>query len=311
MNRHIGLRAVVTAGIVLPVAVAIFRPSTSGTSARLAAAVQGIWHWLRNTATHLTTAQLVEAAALAWLVFVLSLVLLARYRPPERKKRESQFAGSPAAFVPDTASVPDITQPIQLPDARTEPEEFVPPLPTRHVVDHDAVESLGVESLGQEEAIPEAPRPCSPGGTAAVLAIPDRPAASESELHEQPAQPGRARNGWAARPTRRHLLALSGVSLAQERSLPYGLFIVAEERGLAPSDDNTSRRVVEVIAEQVAPALARDPTLDATRVAVLLKLAVLRADIDARHRDSRGEPDVHGMVTAILVVGNVVHIVNQ
>ncbi len=308
MKRHIGLRAVVTAGIVLLVAVAIFRPSTSGTSARLAAAVQGLWHWLRDTVTHLTTAQLVEAAALAWLVFVLSLVLLARYRQPERKKQEPQFLGSSDEAAPDAAAVPDITQPIQMPDTRTVPEEFVPPLPMRHVVDHDAV-----ESLGQEEALPEAPRPRprSPGGTAAVLAMPDSPTASESELQEQPAHPERASNGLAARQTRRHLLALSGVSLAQERSLPYGLFIVAEERGRAPSDGNTSRRVVEVVAEQIAPALARDPTLDAARVAVLLKLAVLRADIDARQRDSRGEANVHGMITAILVVGDVVHIVNQ
>ena len=306
MKRHIGLRAVVTAGIVLLVAVAIFRPSTSGTSARLAAAVQGLWHWLRNTVTHLTTEQLVEAAALAWLVFVLSLVLLARYRPAERKKQEPQFAGSSAEAAPDAAAVPDITQPIQMPDTRTVPEEFVPPLPMRHVVDHNAV-----ESLGQEEALPEAPRPRSPGGTAAVLAMPDSPAASESELQEQPAHPERASIGLAARQTRRHLLALSGVSLAQERSLPYGLFIVAEERGRAPSDGNTSRRVVEVVAEQIAPALARDPTLDDARVAVLLKLAVLRADIDARQRDGRGEADVHGMITAILVVGDVVHIVNQ
>jgi len=306
MKRYIGLRAVVTAGIVLLVAVAIFRPSTSGTSARLAAAVQGLWHWLLDTVTHLTTEQLVEAAALAWLVFVLSLVLLARYRPAERKKQEPQFAGSSAEAAPDAAAVPDITQPIRMPDTRTVPEEFVPPLPMRHVVDHDAV-----ESLGQEEALPEAPRPRSPGGTAAVLAMPDSPAASESELQEQPAHPERASIGLAARQTRRHLLALSGVSLAQERSLPYGLFIVAEERGRAPSDGNTSQRVVEVVAEQIAPALARDPTLDDARVAVLLKLAVLRADIDARQRDGRGEADVHGMITAILVVGDVVHIVNQ
>jgi serine/threonine protein phosphatase PrpC len=310
MKRHIGLRAVVTAGIALLVTVAIFRPSTSGTSARLATAVQGLWHWLRDTVAHLTTAQLVEAAALAWLVFVLSLVLLARYRQPERKKQEPQFLGSSDEVAPDAAAVPDITQPIQMPDTRTVSDEFVPPLPMRHVmrhvVDHDAV-----ESLGQEEALPEAPRPRSPGGTAAVLALPDSPAAPESELQEQPAHPERASNRLAARQTRRHLLALSGVSLAQERSLPYGLFIVAEERGRAPSDGNTSQRVVEVVAEQIAPALARDPTLDAARVAVLLKLAVLRADIDARQRDSRGEADVHGMITAILVVGDVVHIVNQ
>src|SRR5258708_38728939 len=33
--------------------------------------------------------------------------------------------------------------------------------------------------------------------------------------------------------------------------------------------------------------------------------------MDARQRDSGGEADVHGMITAILVVGDVVHIVNQ
>src|SRR5260221_4600341 len=125
-----------------------------------------------------------------------------------------------------------------MPDMRTVSDEFVPPLPMRHVVDHDAV-----ESLGQEEALPEAPRPRprSSGRTAAVLAMPDSPAASESELQEQPAHPERASIGLAARQTRRHLLALSGVSLAQERSLPYRLFIVAEERGRCPSGRTTSR----------------------------------------------------------------------
>jgi serine/threonine protein phosphatase PrpC len=244
-----------------------------------------------------TTTQLVEAAALAWLVFVLSLVLLARYRPTKPKQQEPQLAVSPAA------TVPDITQPIQMPATRAVPEEFVPALPMRPVVDHDSVE--------QVESIREAPRTRSSSGTAAVLAMPDFPVASEPELKEQPAHPERVSNGWAARQTRRHLLALSGVSLAQERSLPYGLFIVAEERGLAPSAGNVSRRVVEVIAEQIAPALASDPTLGASRIAVLLKLAVLRAGIDARQRSMRAAPDAHGMVTAILVVGDIVHIVNQ
>src|SRR5258706_11250523 len=144
-------------------------------------------------------------------------------------------------------------------DPHDVPVEFLPPLPMRHAVDY--------ASVRQEEALPEAPRPRSPGGTAAVLAMPDSPVESESELKEQPAHPEWASNGWAARQTRRHLLALSGVSLAHERSLPYGLFIVAEERGLAPSDGNTSRRVVEVVAEPIAPALSRDPTLHAARVA--------------------------------------------
>jgi serine/threonine protein phosphatase PrpC len=296
MKRHTGLRAVVTAGIVLLVAAAIFRPSTSGTHAPLAV-VQAIWHWLRDAATHVTTTQLVEAAALAWLVFVLSLVLLARFRPTEPKQQEPQLAVSSAA------TMPDVTQPLQMPAARAVPEAFVPPLPVHPVVDHD--------SGGQVESLREAPRTRSPSGTAAVLAMPDLPGASGSKLKEQPAQQDRASNGWAARQTQRHLLALSGVSLAQERSLPYGLFIVAEERGLAPSDGSVSRRVVEVIAEQIAPALASDPTLGASRFAALLKLAVLRAGIDARQRSIRAAPDVHSMVTAILVVGDVVHIVNQ
>src|SRR5712692_3823604 len=84
MKHHTWLRAVAAAAIVLLVAAAIVHPSTSGMAARLAtasAAFQAIWHWLRGAATHVTTTQLVEAAALAWLVFVFSLVLLARSKP--------------------------------------------------------------------------------------------------------------------------------------------------------------------------------------------------------------------------------------
>lgn len=93
MKRHKRLRALAVAGVV-SVSVSVVVGATIGlavsraaarlapkASATLAALRLWLHVWLHAVAVHVTTAHLIEAAAIAWLVFVLSLILLVRSRP--------------------------------------------------------------------------------------------------------------------------------------------------------------------------------------------------------------------------------------
>lgn len=91
MKRHKRLRALAVAGVVsVSMAVgATIGLAVPGAAARLAPkacatlAALRLWlhAWLHAVAVYVTTAHLIEAAAIAWLVFVLSLILLVRSRP--------------------------------------------------------------------------------------------------------------------------------------------------------------------------------------------------------------------------------------
>lgn len=87
MKRHKRLRAVVVAGLVSVVVGAAIGPAASRTPAGMAskasATLAALRVWLHAAATHVTTTQLIEAAAIAWLVFIASLILLARSRPSQ------------------------------------------------------------------------------------------------------------------------------------------------------------------------------------------------------------------------------------
>lgn len=91
MKRHKRLRALAVAGVVsVSMAVgAAIGLAVPGAAARLAPKARAtlaalrLWlhAWLHAVAVYVTTAHLIEAAAIAWLVFVLSLILLVRSRP--------------------------------------------------------------------------------------------------------------------------------------------------------------------------------------------------------------------------------------
>lgn len=301
MKRHKLLRAMATAGIMSVAAAAIIRPSTFGMPARVAsqasaAALAAVRQWLHGAPTHLTTTQLVWAAALAWLLFVLSLVLLARSRPAE------SWAQAPRLDMSNAATLPDVGRRPQGQVTEAMPHAVAPPLPIRP--------APGDELVEYQELTNQAPRGQTTGALAVVPVAPDPVVEQRVEPAEQATRPIGTSDGSAVSQRRGHLLALAGSSLAREGLFRYGLFILAEDTGIARTGGKASRRMVEVIAEQMAPWLASDRTLGSMQFAALLKMAVLRARIDLRQLSIRTATGLGAVVAGVMVIGDVAYVVN-
>jgi serine/threonine protein phosphatase PrpC len=298
MKRHKLLWAVATAGILTVVAgaiiiLALFGPSNP-IAAKTSAALAAVRQWLHGASTHVTTTQLVEAAALAWLVFLLALILLARSKPSKQQ--------APHAEVSSAITVPNVTQRHQAQVAEAMPREIAPPLPI-HPTPRNA-------PADHQESARRARRVRSTSGLAEATAASNLAPEQPVELGEQITHTALKSAGCAVDQSRGHVVALTGVSLAHERALRYGLFIVAEDTGIAGTSGTASRRVIAGIAEEMIPSLACAPTLGSEQCAALLKLAVIRAMIDLHQQSIRTGTHLGAVVAGVLVVGNVAHVVN-
>lgn len=307
MKRHKLLRTVTSIGLLAGATWVILHQAAPGTleglASRSGAALVGIQQWIRGVIAHATTAQLVEAAGLAWLVFVLALVLLARSKPAESPAQDSPFE------ISNAAAAVDVTPPA--PYRQRTPESPVysrmPPLAA-----NPAARDTAVDYVDHEESTGDASYPPRRSAIREVTAPPEPDLVTERtiELGKQDVHPREVRAGRTASPRRGHVLALTGVSLTDERLQPYGLFVVAEDAGISRGDAAASRRTVEVIAEEVAPLLANDQGLGSSQLAALLKMAVMCASIDLRQRYIRTATDVAAAVTGAMVIGDAVHVVN-
>jgi serine/threonine protein phosphatase PrpC len=298
MKRHKLLWAVATAGILTVVAgaivvLALFGPSNP-IATKASAALAAVRQWLHGAATRVTTTQLVEAAALAWLVFLLALILLARSKPSKPPAPHVEVSGA--------NTIPNVTQRHQAQMTEAMPREIAPPLPIRSMP--------GNEPADYQESARRARRTHSTSSLAEATAASNLAPEQRIELGEQIAHTALKSAGCAVDQSRGHVVALTGVSLARERALRYGLFIVAEDAGIAGTNGNASRRVIAGIAEEIIPSLARAPTLGSEQCATLLKLAVIQAMIDLRQQSIRTATHLEAVVAGVLVVGSVAHVVN-
>src|SRR5262245_3592434 len=95
----VGLAEVVMGAVVRPPALGSWSPVAPQSNSALAAQ-----QWIPQLATTLTTSQFVVCAGIAWCIFVLSLILLARSKrdvPREHKPQHKQTeAANPADAVP-------------------------------------------------------------------------------------------------------------------------------------------------------------------------------------------------------------------
>src|SRR5262249_2261403 len=237
-------------------------------------------------------------AGLAWIVFVLALVLLAR-----SSRNESLAEAPPAHEAPgnepqlgpaNTAAVTELAAPYRaqltesMPESRLSPllEDLVPRLePKEHLETHGA-----------------APRGSFTSGGAVAPSAPDLLYKHRSVPVEQPTGAQGTSSSGTPRQNLGHVLALTGISLTNERLIPYGLFIIAEAVG-SPRSGKASRRAVELIAEQIAPLLANDQALESEQLATLLQLAITRASLDLRKQCIRTATDLTVAVTGVMVLG--------
>jgi serine/threonine protein phosphatase PrpC len=336
MKRHRGLQTLAIAGVLIGVVVYLVHPSLPDLLAALASSVTTLlaplWDWAVQQAFHVTMAQLVIGAGVAWFVFVLALVLLARSgrsdpqptqlseplpnstsEPPPNADRSTPYR----APMPTSAPYPT---PFAAPRAR------VPPLPGRSPP--PAGDPLGYLEYGDDTPLGNGSN--TPAAAAAV-SIPsvdqglsqgfDNPLDQTLDYgleqgleHGAQASHGsearQGRHDVGLRPSRGHVLALTGVSVSGGRPLPYGVFIVAEDAASAYDDNRASQRTIEVLAEQLAPCLANVQAIGAEHLAALLKLATIRASIDLLQLGMRTATDLRAKVTGALIVGEVVYVVN-
>jgi serine/threonine protein phosphatase PrpC len=258
-------------------------------------------HRVRATVSHLTAAQLMEGAVVAWFLFVLALVLLARSKRAESPE-ETQ------AETPPAATVRAATSAHQTPTPAATTHSLIPPVPGTQAPEKEPVSFLDVledtphgRSLRGSAVAPPVSNPLTERGI------------ESEQQHEDLSGIQSGRNGRSSRRPRRsrgHVMALTGISRTDERLLPYGLFIVAEDEGVPSSGSTASQRTVEVIAEQVAPSLANEHVLGSVQLAALLKTAVLRASIELRQQCIRTAMDLGAAVTVVMVMGDMVYVVS-
>jgi serine/threonine protein phosphatase PrpC len=296
-DKPVRLWALATVGIMT--AVAAVSVSRFGTRANPAVTVSALsaalWHAIHTAAARLTTAQLTEAAAAAWLIFVLSLVLLARSRPTGPRTKETEREASNAAAIPEAGRAPRSAATHAL--AHTS----IPPLPVRSAPVGEA-SSVYDSSFHGMQSVP------SNGSAASVSTVLDAPVESGIVDKALPRGLGAWTGGRTLEPTQGHTLALTGVTQTSDRLLPYGLFMVAEDAGVTGRDGTASQRAVKVIAEQMGPVLASNLILGSEQCGTLLKMAVLHASIDLVEQRIRVVSNLDAAVTAALVMDDTAHV---
>ena len=329
MKRHRGLRTLAIAGVLIGAVVYLVHPSLpdllGGIGSGVTSLLAPLWDRALQQALHVTLAQLIIGAGVAWFVFVLALVLLARSGHAEPQPGEPQPGEPPSdssrAPPPNAGIVAPYRTPNRAPTPIATPFARVPPLPGRSP-------PLSGESPVYLEYGDDIPLDLDVNTlTAASVSIPiidqgvDNPLDQTLEYgldqgfgHGARGQPaptaGRGAGDMRLRPGRGHVLALTGISVSGGRPLPYGVFIVAEDASSAYDDNRASQRAVEVLAEQLAPCLANVQAIGAEHLSALLKLATVRASIDLLQMGMRTDTDLRAKITGALIVGEVVYIVN-
>lgn len=293
MKRHKLLWAVVVAGIAAVVVGATIGPTVSRALTRMAsdagATLAALRLWLHAVATHVTTAHLIEAAAAAWLVFVLSLVLLARSR-----SNQPQVPRAEVSNTTSTATVIGEHQRPQAPDALH--QEMLPPSPMRPVP-HS-------ETVNGPVTAQDSTRDMATSRAALTAAAEPR---VEMGARATP-------NVWKAERqtlghSRSRAVALTGASLVRGRLLRYGVFLVVEDIGIAPTAGDASQRVAEALIEQMMPLLMSDRAMESAQFSGLLKLAVIQADVCLRRQSICNDTDLSAAIAGVMVIGNVAHVV--
>jgi serine/threonine protein phosphatase PrpC len=303
MKHHKPLRMLAGVGILSLAAVAVLRIGEvkAGHVAAASPALGTFWHAIQRDAEHVTSTQLMVAAAVAWVVFVLSLVLLARSKPGELDRKKTHRERLPA----ETVTQPAPRQQPQAPESQTFPHVWTPTLP-----------ASSAEVSEQANTQPSATdTPLTRPIASLVEAVPPRGAEvpkTEDEWQPDPVdwRPVGAGVTTPAQSSQGHTVALTGVMEARERLLGVGLFVVAEDTQASRSDGAASRLAVDVIARQMAPVLTGSLPLDNAQRASLLQLAVLHARVNAceeRVRVVTEQRDV--AITAALVIDNAAQIV--
>lgn len=323
------VRVIAVLAVVVTVLIYLTHPATldtviAGVSRWLAGvpeALQPLTARIRPTLAKVTFTQLLIGAAVAWFVFVLVLVLLARSARPRQATADTQGpppeqlrpAQGDAGALPSTpemqpqmsgsytqapplAPYPDYDTP-RAPVARL-PNELNTSLdpsldpsfadPEGHPGGVPRVMPFAVPAAslrgGREPEYVEWPPPTSPPGFGPVMA----------PHPETPMTAGYLGHG--------HVAALTGVSPAGNRLLPYGLFFIAEDAEAPTTDGASSKRALQLIMEDIVASLVNSHTLSSEQLAALLDFAVIRATINLRQQGIADASQLEAHVAGLMIV---------
>jgi serine/threonine protein phosphatase PrpC len=119
--------------------------------------------------------------------------------------------------------------------------------------------------------------------------------------------PGKRRG---SEPNQDNILALIGSRVENERSRPFGLFVVADGMGGHTDGKEASRRTVEIMANHIMPVLQSNVPLDLSQAAALLREGAMKANDDLRAQNMNNRADMGTTLTAALVLGDVACVAN-
>jgi serine/threonine protein phosphatase PrpC len=287
------LWAVALASLAIVVVGAVVRPPALESLAQLAPqpnAALAVQQWIQQVTTHLTTTSFVVCAGVAWCIFVLALILLARSKRDMPREQKPQRESTKAATNADAAP----TNIAQMPERSGS---------------HDApVTSLGAG----DEVLTPAPTSSPTVTPVTVTPVASDPAVEQRARSEsQPVHESGMSDAPRIQPNRGHVLALTGLSLSADgRLLPYGIFVVAEDVETAHGGSQASQRAVEIIAEQVVPSLATQPVPQTKQLTALLNAAIMRVGMEIGCRGSCSTMGLATAIAGVVVHGDMAHVVN-
>jgi serine/threonine protein phosphatase PrpC len=322
------LRVIAVLVVVISLLVYVVHPATldavvatiSGWLAALLDALQSLLASVRPGIAGVTPTQLLLGAGAAWFVFVLALVLLARSGRPRQAVEDVQ--GPPSQRLPpapaetsapshafetqphkasSSAPLPPLTALRGYDAPRSADSQLSSDLDASFVhTDERSVDALRMMPLAapaaglngrQEPKYAEWPPPTATHGLGAVSAPhPEMPAAKY--------------------PTRDHVVALTGVAPAGSQLLPYGIFFIAEDAAAPHADGASSKRVLQLMVEQIVASLVDSRTLDGEQLAAFLDLAVIRASIDLRQQSIVGASTLEAHMAGVMIVDTRAYVVN-
>src|SRR5262245_22117265 len=321
------MRVIAVLAVVISLLVYAVHPETldavvatlSGWLAALLNALQPLLAGVRPAIAAVAPAQLLLGAGAAWVVFVLALVLLARSGRPRQAVEDAQ--GTTSAQVPpaptgsSAASDALETRPHTSSSARLPPLPPPPAYDAPHSADSRLRSDLDASLVYTDEPTVAAPRVIPLAAPAASLN-----GRRETKYAEWPPPTAMPRLGAvptphretpaAGYPVRGHVVALTGVAPAGSRFLPYGIFFIAEDATGPHADGASSKRALQLIAEQIVASLVDSRALDGEQLAALLDLAVIRASIDLRQQGIVGASKLEAHITGVMIVDARAYIVN-
>jgi serine/threonine protein phosphatase PrpC len=111
-------------------------------------------------------------------------------------------------------------------------------------------------------------------------------------------------------PNQDNVLAVAGARMHEGATQSFGLFVVADGMGGHQFGREASMHAIEVILEHSLQPLLDGKPMDEEEILQLLKIGIEKANRALHNRNMKKHADMGTTVTAVLVTGDIAHVVN-